>query len=442
MDHEPFIATTATGRGIAFSRQERERHLFLIGKSGSGKSTTLFNLAMSDIEAGQSCCLVDPHGDLAEAIVDAVPRWRTHDVCYLNVADTDYPVGFNPFAGVPPERHALAAAGIVASLKNLFPESWGPRLEHFLFNGVAALFATPRPTILDLPRLYTDEGYRERVLRRVEDPIVLGFWRQEYASYDRHFQAEAAAPILNKVGQIIASPVLRNILGQTTPKFDLQFAMDGGSLPDVEAGLVRPRIFIANLAKGRIGEQAANLLGSLLISQVQLLAMARSDRAPERRPPFWLYVDEFSSFTTDAFASLLSEARKYGVHFCLATQFLDQTSDYLRAAVLGNVGTLMVFRVSAGDADILAPEFHPLPTHQLTDQSPFGAWLRGLDTGHRAIFLEPPLYQSRRRRHHVVSRSRRSFGRHREVIEQSIRATSAQFSQDGAGRHSGRSRLP
>ena len=165
--------------------------------------------------------VIDPHGDLAEAIIDALPPERTHEVCYLNVADTEFPVGFNPLAGIPPERHALAAAGIVSTFKHLWPESWGPRLEHFLFNGVAALLASPRPTLIDLPRMYTDERFRERVVARIRDPIVARFWRQEYPSYDQRFQAEAAAPILNKIGQIAASPMLRNILGQTSPKFDL-----------------------------------------------------------------------------------------------------------------------------------------------------------------------------------------------------------------------------
>jgi hypothetical protein len=410
----PIIAKNATGGGIAFSREERERHLYLVGKSGSGKTTALFNLAMHDIYAGEGVAVIDPHGDLAEAIIDALPPERTHEVCYLNVADTHYPVGFNPLAGVPPERQALAAAGIVSTFKHLWPESWGPRLEHFLFNAVAALLASPRPTLIELPRMFTDRQFRDLVVARVKDPIVGRFWRQEYPSYDQRFQAEAASPILNKIGQIAASPVLRSILGQTAPKFDLAVAMNGLRVSTAfPARAPRRGVLIANLAKGQIGEQAANLLGSLLISHLQLVTMARSELAPEKRAPFFVHVDEFPNFATDAFASLLSEARKFGTFFCLAAQFLEQTPPAVRAAVLGNAGTLMVFRVSAADAFMLAPEFDPLPAPQLAGQSPFTAWLRRIGSDSRAIFLQPSMYPSRNRRRKVISQSRRNFGRPR-----------------------------
>jgi hypothetical protein len=422
-NHQPIIARGATGQGIAFSREERERHIYLVGKSGSGKSTALFNLAMHDIYAGEGVAVIDPHGDLAEAIIDSLPPERTHEVCYLNVADTEFPVGFNPLAGVPIHRQPLAAAGIVSAFKHLWSDSWGPRLEHFLYNGVAALMAHPHPTLIELSRMYTDEKFRERVIARVTDPAIGRFWRQEYPNYDRHFQAEAAAPILNKVGQLAAYPALRNILGQTSPKFDLAYAMNNRKILIANVAEPQPdtsRVFIANLAKGRIGEQASNLLGSLLISHLQLVAMARSDLAPANRVPFFVHVDEFQSFSTEAFAALLSEARKFGTHFCLANQYLEQVQPQVRAAVLGNAGTLMVFRVSSNDAELLAPEFHPLPAPELSEQSPFTAWLRRGDSGHRAIFLEPPLYWSRNRRNQVIAQSRRNFGRSRSSIEQSF----------------------
>lgn len=421
MEQTPIIARHTFG-GVALTRQERERHVYLVGKSGSGKSTVLFNLAMHDIYAGEGVAVIDPHGDLAEAILDALPPERTHEVCYLNVADTEYPVGFNPLANVPGKRHALAAAGIVSAFKHLWHDSWGPRLEHFLYNGVAALLAHPRATLIDLSRLYTEPQFRDRVVARVEDPAVLRFWQQEFPSYDHRFQAEAAAPILNKVGQFASSPALRNILGQVSPKFDLAYAMDNRRIfianvaPPERAG----RVLIANLAKGQIGEQASNLLGSLLLSHLQLVAIARSELAPEKRAPFFVHVDEFQSFGTDAFASLLSESRKFGTHFAIANQYADQISPPVRAAVLGNAGTLMVFRVSASDAELLAPEFHPLPAHELADQSPFKAWLRRAEAGARAIEIEPPLFLSRNRKQTVIQQSRRNFGRRREVIEQNF----------------------
>lgn len=398
-DKPPIIARTATGGGVAFSRDERERHIYIVGKSGSGKSTALFNLAMHDIYSGEGTAVIDPHGDLADAIIDAMPPERTHEVCYLNVADTEFPVGFNPLAGVAADRQALAAAGIVSAFKHLWGDSWGPRLEHFLYNGVAAILTSPKPTLIDLPRLYTDDQFRERVILRVTDPVIGRFWRQEYANYDQRFRAEAASPILNKVGQIASAPVLRNILAQTSPKFDLKYAMENR------------RILIANLAKGQIGEQASNLLGSLLLSHLQLVAMARSDQAPAERVPFFVHIDEFQSFGSDAFAALLSEARKFAAHFTLANQYLEQIAPPVRSAVLGNAGTLMVFRVSSNDAELLAPEFHPLPAHELAGQSPFTAWLRRSDTGHRSIALEPPQFLPRNRRKTVISQSRRNFGR-------------------------------
>jgi len=400
------IATTTWGP-IGFSRQERERHVYIVGKSGSGKSTTLFNLAMHDITAGEGVAVIDPHGDLAEAVADCIPRARTHEVCYLDAADIERPVGFNPLAKIPPERHALAASGIVSAFKHLWRESWGPRLEHFLFHGIMALLAAPKATLIDLPRVYTDEQFRADLIARVRDPVSARFWTGEYAQYDARYRAEAAGPILNKAGQFAASPELRGILSQYSPKFELSHAMDHGG------------ILIANLAKGQIGEQAASLLGSLLVSHLQLIAMGRSALAPENRVPFFAHIDEFQSFGTDAFASLLSEARKFGAHFCLANQYIDQLEPSVRAAVLGNAGALLVFRVSGADAKILASEFDPMPPSELVDQPPYAAWLRR-GIGHEHADLLPRQYEPRGRLELVRAQSRRNFGRPRALIEQTF----------------------
>jgi hypothetical protein len=397
------IANTTWGP-IGLSRQERERHVYIVGKSGSGKSTTLFNLAMHDIMAGEGIAVIDPHGDLAEAVADCIPPERTHAVCYLDAADIGRPVGFNPLANVPPERHALAASGMVSAFRHLWGESWGPRLEHFLFHGIMALLAAPRATLLDLPRLYTDEQFRGRVVARIQDPVTARFWRGEYPQYDHRYRAEAAAPILNKAGQFAASPALRVMLGQHSPKFDLSYAMDHRG------------ILIANLAKGRIGEQAANLLGSLIVSHLQLVAMGRSAQAPEKRVPFFVHIDEFQSFGTDAFASLLSEARKFAAHFCLANQYIDQLAPAVRAAVLGNAGAMLVFRVSGADAKILESEFDPLPPSELVDQSPYSAWLRR-GIGHEHVDLLPPQYSPAGRFELIQRQSRRNFGRPALTIE-------------------------
>ena len=407
MEHPHAYIARTTWSAIGLSPYERERHVYIVGKSGSGKSTTLFNLAMHDIVTGQGVAVIDPHGDLAEAVADCIPADRTNSVCYLDAGDAERPVGFNPLANIPPERHALAASGMVAAFKHLWRDSWGPRLEHFLFQGVMALLAAPRATLIDLPRVYTDDQFRARLVARVRDPITARFWAGEYPKYDERYRAEAAGPILNKVGQLAASPALRAILGQHAPKFDLSHAMEHRG------------ILIANLAKGRVGEQAANLLGSLLISHLQFAAMGRSVQAPEKRVPYFAHIDEFQSFGTDAFASLLSEARKFAAHFCLANQYIDQLDAKVRGAVLGNAGALLVFRVSGQDALLLASEFAPLPPSELVDQAPHTAWLRR-GIGHEHVELLSQLYEPRDRLPLIRRQSRRNFGRARSTIENSF----------------------
>jgi len=409
MESKPLpIATTAHGGGVVLSREERERHVWIVGKSGSGKSTLLFNLAMGDIYGGEGVTVIDPHGDLAEDILDAIPRSRLNEVCYLDAGETEYPVGFNPATRIAPERQALAASGIVAAFKHLWSDSWGPRLEHFLYHGVAALISREHATLIDLARLYTDDRFRDRVLMAVTDSETRRFWLEEFPSYTKSLRSEAIAPILNKVGQIAASPHLRLILGQVAPRLDLGFTMNNR------------RILIANLSKGTIGEQATNLLGSLLVSHLQLIAMERGVLPPQDRVAFFAHIDEFQTFSSDAFASLLSEARKFALHFALANQFADQLSNAVRSAVIGNAGTLIVFRVGSRDAELLAPEFRPMDVGALTDQGPFTAWLRR-GIGHDRIFVEPHLYDPLGTAALIREQSRQRFGRHRATIERQRR---------------------
>ena len=404
-EQQPFAIRQATGEGVSFTRKERERHIYIVGKSGSGKTTTLFNLAMQDILAGEGVTVVDPHGDLAEAIADCIPSARTNEVCYLNVADTVHPIGFNPLAGVPVERRALAASGVVSAFRHLWADSWGARTAHYLYHGVRALLDVERATLIDLPRLYTDDAFRERVVAHSTDPVTTRFWRDEFAGYDVRFRNEASAPILNKAGQFSTSPNLRLILGQTSPRFSLEHAMNHG------------QIVIANLAKGTIGEDATNVLGSLLISHIQLAAMARGAIAPPKRVPHFIFIDEFQSFTTDAFASIFSEARKFSAHFCLANQFTQQIPERVRAAVLGNAGSLIVFTVSAADAELLAPELDPVRPSHLTEQQPFTAWLRRGNLDHAKITASPRLFEPAGRYKQVLAQSHRNFGRPRGTVE-------------------------
>ena len=402
-----FAVHQVTRQGLSFTREERERHVYLVGKSGSGKSTTLFNIAMSDIDAGEGVTIIDPHGDLAEAIADCIPPERTNQVCYLNVADLERPVGFNPLASVPAERRALAASGIVSAFRHLWVDSWGARTEYLLYHGVRALLDTKQASLIDLPRIYTEELFRRRTVAAVGDPITRRFWEGEFAQYTSSCRSEVTAPILNKAGQFTNSPNLRLILGQTSPKFSLEHAMNNR------------QIVIANLSSGTIGERATNVLGSLLVSHIQLTAMARSSIAPHQRVPHFIHVDEFQSFTTDAFASIFSEARKFAAHFCLANQYTKQIPEAVRAAVLGNAGSLIVFCVAAADAELLAPEFHPLPASELTEQLPFTAWVRRGNLRHAKVSASPRLFPPRCRRDAVVAQSRRNFGRPRHVVDDS-----------------------
>jgi len=404
--HVLSIGTTARGSPIVFDRHERERHIYIAGKTGSGKSTLMSNLVMSDIRAGEGVAFLDPHGDAALDLLDSIPRSRINDVCFLNAADTERPVGFNPTARVSAERRALAAAGIVSAFKHLWADSWGPRLEHFLYHGVVALVSRPSATLIDLPRVYIDDRFRDRLLRHVTDSETARFWHSEFPGYTKTLRSDAIAPILNKAGQIAASPQLRLILGQVAPRFDLAYAMNNR------------KILIVNLAKGTIGEQAANLLGSLLVSHMQLVAMERGPLPPQERVPFFIHVDEFQTLGSDVFASLLSEARKFAAYFCLGNQYTDQLARSVRSAVIGNAGTLVVFRVGAADAELLAPEFRTLEPGALSDQEPFTAWLRRGGAGHFRIFTAPKQYDALGSREIVIAQSRDRFGRPKWVLEQ------------------------
>ena len=331
---------------FALTLEEARRHLYIIGKTGTGKTSLLRSIAIQLIQGGHGVGVIDPHGDLAEALLDYVPpRERNEHVVYFNPADVEHPVGFNPLWNIPSQDRHKVAEGLVSSFKSIWRDSWGPRMEYILGNSLASLLECQNVTLLALPRLLTEPRYRAWVIKQVSDPMLRRFWLDEFEEWDARFQKEAVAPILNKVGAFTNSPPIRNILGQVKRKIDPRFMMDNG------------RIFIANLSKGALGESSSNLIGSLLVSQFQIAALARTNIPEVERRDFFLIVDEAHNFTSDSFASILSEARKYRLCLILAHQYHEQLSPEIRAAVFGNVNTLISFRVGSKDAEALAAEF-------------------------------------------------------------------------------------
>lgn len=329
-------------------RYDRSRHVYIIGQTGAGKSGTLELFALSDIFHHQGYAIIDPHGDFAINNMKFIPASRLDDVVYFNPADTAYPLGFNPLEVTDPNMKTNISSEVIGVLKRMFGESWGPRLEYILRYTILALLDRPDPTMLDITRMLTDKKFRKETLQYCQDTVVLQFWNIEFASWNDKFQAEAVAPVLNKVGAFTANPVIRNIIGQPKSTFNIRQIMDEG------------KILVVNLSKGLIGEDNAGILGAFLVTKIQLAAMSRSDIPNiEDRRPFYLYVDEFQNFATDSFATILSEARKYGLNLTVANQYISQMSETVRNAVFGNVGTMICFRVSADDSPILSKQFEP-----------------------------------------------------------------------------------
>jgi Helicase HerA, central domain len=391
---------------------DRRHHSYLLGKTGTGKSTLLATIARQDLEAGRGVGLIDPHGDLAERMLTLVPPDRYDHVLYFNPADTDFPIGFNLLAATTPTERPLVASGVVGVFKKLYSDFWGPRLEYILRNALLVLLETPAPSLLGVPRLLTDREYRQRLLPHVRDPILRTFFLEEFERYDPRWRAEAIAPILNKVNQFLASPVVRHVVGQSRRGFNLRQIMDHGG------------VFIANLASGRIGEDNAALLGGLLVAGFQLAAMARADQPEEQRRDFFLFVDEFQHFANEAFAGILSEARKYRLSLTLSHQYLDQVPPALSDAVLGNVGSLAVFRVGAPDTTRLVRELAPvfdaqdlvhLPDHQFC--------ARITRTGETSTAFSArtiPLPETTRDIRSLIERSRARWARPRAEVELEI----------------------
>ena len=343
---------------------DRLRHLHVIGKTGSGKSTLLANLISQDLAAGRGLALLDPHGELVETVLRLVPSHRLGDVLLFAPEDEAWPVSFNVFrAGRRPHpSRTLLASELLSAFRSLWSDSWGPRLEHVLRQAILAVAEGPDASLVYLYRFLTDEALREKTLERVTDPAVLAFWQEEFPGYGKSLQAEAVAPVLNKLGTFVGNPIVRSIVGQVRSRVDFADLID------------RQAIVLANLSTGGIGEDASRLLGALLLSSIQLAAWSRG----RAQPPFFVYIDEFQRFVSGSIATMLSESRTFGRVLVLAHQYFGQLSDQIRDAVVGNVGSSLVFRLGAEDAQYLGPGFEPTLT---------ASHLRDLPAHHAAVRL-------------------------------------------------------
>lgn len=398
---------------FGIKEKNREGHMYILGKTGTGKSTLIENMVISDIKKGKGFALIDPHGDLVKDVLHFIPKGRIKDVIYFNPADIEYPVAFNPLERVHPDHYHLVASGLISVLKKIWPDFWGPRLEHILRHSLLTLLEHPKSTLLDMPRLLTDKEFRKGILARITNQQIREFWFFEFEKYSAWLRSKAISPILNKIGQFLASIPLRNIVGQKENTFDLREVMDEG------------KILIVNLAKGKIGEDSSSLLGAMIVTKIQLAALSRADLEEKNRRPFYLYVDEIHNFLTLSFADILSEARKYGLNLILTHQYIEQLDEKIRAAIFGNVGTIISFRVGTEDAKYLAREFHPVfDETDLINLPNYHIYLKLLVNGvasraFSAITLPPPERKTSYKKE-VIELSRVRYARPRKEVEREI----------------------
>jgi energy-coupling factor transporter ATP-binding protein EcfA2 len=337
-----------TNKRFGIKDKDRLGHIYVIGKTGVGKSTLLKSMAMQDIDRGNGLCVLDPHGDIAADLINSIQESRRNDLIYFNPKDPNNTVTFNPLYGVHPSYHSLVASGLISTFKKIWFDSWGPRMEHILRFSLLTLLCCPGATLLDIQPLLTDTGFRDRALMFVGDEYILSFWKAEFEQYTKAFRSEVIAPILNKTGLFIASASLRNTVGQKARGVRMQEIID------------KKKILICNLSKGELGEDASSLLGSIILTSIQHAALFRARQKASTRIPFYCYVDECHSFISLSFADILAEARKYGLSLFLAHQYIEQLDERIQSAIFGNVGTIISFRTGATDAEYLAKEFYPV----------------------------------------------------------------------------------
>jgi hypothetical protein len=400
-------------RKFGIKTDDRRRHMYVIGKTGMGKTTLIENLILSDIIKGHGCCLIDPHGDTAEKILDFIPSNRINDVIYFNPADTDFPVGFNILETENDDQKPLIASGLMGVFKKIWPDVWSARMEYILMNCVLALLDYPGATLLGINRLLVDKDYRTRVVAKIRDPIVKTFWIAEFASWSEKYATEAIAPVQNKVGQFLSSSVIRNIVAQVKSTINLRRIMDD------------EKILIANLSKGRIGEDNMRLLGGMLVTKVQLAAQERQNMPEKDRKDFYFYVDEFQNFANESFAAILSEARKFRLNLIVAHQYIEQLDEKVAAAIFGNVGTIIAMRVGAADALAMETEFAPTFTPEdLVNLTKFQIYLKlmvdGVATSPFSANTMAPIALRTDSHEKVVSVSRERYSEPRPIIEEKV----------------------
>jgi Type IV secretion-system coupling protein DNA-binding domain len=411
----PFAITNYRDIRKAFGIKQKDRrgHVYLIGKTGTGKSTLMANMMIADIKQGNGAALIDPHGDLAEEILEFIPEERMADVIYLDPADKDFPIAFNPLEKVSADGRYLVASGLISVFKKIWPDFWGPRLEHILRHALLTLLEIEGSSLLDLPLLLVNKAFRAEIIAKVSDQQVREFWYYEFERYSVWLRSEAVSPVLNKVGQFLTSPVLRNILGQRRNTFDIKTLMDEG------------KILVVNLAKGRLGEDVTSLLGAMIVTKIQLAAMSRAEVPEAERRAFYLFVDEVHNFLTLSFANILSEARKYGLNLTIAHQYIEQLDEQVRAAIFGNVGTIISFRIGADDAKFLSREFHPvfnetdlvnLPNHDIC----LRLLINGVTSDAFSATTLPPLEKGRSYKAEIIGQSRERYGKPRAEVEQEM----------------------
>ncbi|HRH22424.1 MAG TPA: type IV secretion system DNA-binding domain-containing protein [Candidatus Paceibacterota bacterium] len=415
-----FAQTDARDKKIPFGikSKDRSRHTYIIGKTGMGKSTVLENMAVQDIQNGNGLAFIDPHGKTADLLLQYVPEHRIKDVLYFAPFDIEHPISFNVMEDVGADKRHLVVSGLMSAFKKIWVDAWSARMEYILNNILLALLEYPDSTLIGVNRMLADKEYRKKVVDNITDPSVKAFWVDEFAKYGERYMQEAGAAIQNKIGQFISNPLVRNIIGQPKSTFDIRKMMD------------EKKILIINLSKGRVGEQNANLLGSMLITKIYLGAMSRadaSDAALKKLPNFYLYVDEFQSFANESFADILSEARKYKLNLTIAHQYIEQMSDEVRAAVFGNVGTMIVFRVGAFDAEVLEKEFAPTFTAEdIVNLGIYQIYLKLMIDGvssqpFSATTLPPIQLPSVSQYEKIIEQSRLTYASKRAGVEEEVR---------------------